>query len=323
MRLDQHVVGLRDTDAELVHADRLNVASVGGHHGHVEAGDAHVEQGHRRGVDDAQAHALAALEQPQPAVGRRDAVHQEGVGVAGHVRDVAIRHAHLVPHGPAGQEAVPALLADLAECLSHRAFAEVVVVGMLLQLGIDVPRVLVGPVRQQHYVIAVVAERLGFLRFDDDGTVGPGLLLETRVAVVPEGAALPHREAVGVALAGPDTREAVADVGHAVLAARQDDAVPVDRAVFGEVVGHPEGDRIPFAPAQHRRGHRAVDGGRVALSPGEVDPGRAVTQLEAVAAQHRRAGTCRPGCGSAKDRQANAEQTAGSGQALHEAAASK
>ncbi|KAG1329273.1 hypothetical protein G6F61_015071 [Rhizopus arrhizus] len=41
--LHQYVIGLGRCDAELVDADRMDVLAVGGDHGHLQPGDAHVE----------------------------------------------------------------------------------------------------------------------------------------------------------------------------------------------------------------------------------------------------------------------------------------
>ena len=67
---------------------------------------------------------------------------------------------------------------------------EVVVVRLLLQLREHAFRVLVGPVREQHDVFAVVREWLRLARLDDERAVEPALLLEARVAVIPVGAVL-------------------------------------------------------------------------------------------------------------------------------------
>jgi hypothetical protein len=49
----------------------MDVLAVGRHHGHLQAGDAHVEVGHRRAVDEAQQHLFAAAEQAGPVACRR------------------------------------------------------------------------------------------------------------------------------------------------------------------------------------------------------------------------------------------------------------
>ncbi len=52
--LDQHIVGFGGSDAELIDADRMDVLAIGGDHGHLQAGNAHIEVGHRGAIDEAQ-----------------------------------------------------------------------------------------------------------------------------------------------------------------------------------------------------------------------------------------------------------------------------
>ena len=91
------VVGLGDADLELVDGDRPHILAVGLHDRHRQAGDADVEVGLRRGVDDPQPHALAGREQAGPVVERAEAVDGEVVGRAGDVGDVGRVHPHLAP----------------------------------------------------------------------------------------------------------------------------------------------------------------------------------------------------------------------------------
>ncbi|MCY1528842.1 hypothetical protein D9M68_639630 [compost metagenome] len=60
--LHQHVVGFGDGDAEFIHAHRFDRLAVGRDNGQFQAGNAYVEVGHRRAVDEAQADLLARLE---------------------------------------------------------------------------------------------------------------------------------------------------------------------------------------------------------------------------------------------------------------------
>ena len=96
-RLDDHVEGLRGRDAELVDGDRMHVLPVGGDDRHLQPGNAHVEVGHRRAVDEAQPDALAGLEQPGPVAARRHAVHQVRVGGAADVGEIGRVHPHRRP----------------------------------------------------------------------------------------------------------------------------------------------------------------------------------------------------------------------------------
>ncbi len=176
-RFDDHVVGLGHGDAQLVDADRLDVLSVGGHHGHLQAGNADVEIAHRRGVDEAQAELFAGAEQAGPVAVRRLSVEQVGIGVAADVGEIGGTHLHLGPHLAVGQGRGPAVGADVVDEVADGALVEVVVVGLLLQLGEDALRLLVRPVAEQHHVVAVVAERFRLAGVDHQGAVDPGLLL--------------------------------------------------------------------------------------------------------------------------------------------------
>ena len=88
-RRHEHVEGLGRRDAKFVDGDGMHVLAVGGDDGHRQARDPHVERGHRRAVDETQAHALAGTEQPRPVRRRRAAVHQVRVRRAADVGEVA------------------------------------------------------------------------------------------------------------------------------------------------------------------------------------------------------------------------------------------
>ena len=99
-RPDDDVIGFGHGDLELVDLDWPHVHPVRLDDGHGQAGDPHIEDRHRRGVDDAQADALARTEQAGPVFVRAMTIDQEGVGRAVHVGDVARVHPHLAPHAP-------------------------------------------------------------------------------------------------------------------------------------------------------------------------------------------------------------------------------
>ncbi|KAG1543387.1 hypothetical protein G6F50_013996 [Rhizopus delemar] len=259
--LHQYVIGLGRCDAELVDADRMDVLAVGGDHGHLQPGDAHVEVGHRGAVDEAQQYLLAAAEQPGPVAGRRGTVHQVGVGVRVDVGDVGRGHSHPPPHATVGQCGRPAVAFHVAQEVRQRALVVVVVRGELLHAPEQRTRAHVGPVRQQDHVLAVVVVRCRRGRVDDKRAVQAGLRLGPRGAVVPVGARLLEVEMIVVGLAGTDAVEAQA--GHAVHVGRQQDAVPVDRGrVALQRVAHEQVHALAFAPAQDRCRQRAVDARR-------------------------------------------------------------
>ena len=93
-------------------------------------------------------------------------------------------------------------------------------------------------------MVAVVAERLGVPRLDDERAVEPALFLERRVAVIPVRAALADPEAVDERLTGPNPVEA--QPRYAVHVGGQQDAVPVNGRLVAQPVGHPHRDRVAF-----------------------------------------------------------------------------
>ncbi len=286
VRLDDHVIGFRHRQANLVDRYRLDVLPVRGDHGELEAGDTEVEVAHRRAVDQAQADALAGPEQAGPVGIRGLAVEQVGVGRAADVGEIGGRHVHLRP-GPAVAEGLaPALVGDIVDEIADGATALVVVVGLLLQLGQHARRALVGPVGEKHHIVSLVGERLRLLGIDDQRAVDAELLLEARVAVIPVGPALLDLEAVLVHAVRRDAGEA--EAGHAVHVGRQQDAVPVDRGLLRQAVAHAQGHGVTLAPAQQRAGNAAIDGHGGAPAAGEVDAHGVDGQVELAAAEYRR-----------------------------------
>ena len=314
---DQHVIGFRHRQAQFVHLHRLDRLAVGGDHGELQAGDAEIQVAHGRAVDQAQANALARLEQPAPGIRRRAAIEQVGVGGAADVGQVRGAHIHPCPGPAVTQRCAPAVVGDVADEVADGAAVLVVVVGLLLQLGQHPRGVLVGPVGEHHHVVAFVAVGLGLPWLDDQRAVHAELLLEAGMAVVPVGAVLLHPEAVFVQAVRRDAGEA--ETRHAVHVGRQQDAVPVDRGVHRQAVAHAQGHGVAFAPAQQRAGNRAVDGHGGAPLAGEVDVQRVDGQVELGAGQHGRLS----GAGQRPDRlapQAQAGEGAAGGEALEQGA---
>ncbi len=208
----------------------------------------------------------------------------------GQVGQIGRAHPHLVPHAALVDSGLDAVVGDIAEEVDDGGLVVVVVVALRLQLGQHAHAVLVGPVGQQHGMVAVRPDRV-VVAVDDQAAVDAGHLLEARVRVVPVAAALHDLEAVGEALARGDAGKA--DAGHAVHLERQDDAVPVDRGRLAQPVGDANGHRIALAPAQRRPRQHAVDrvgDGRLAS---EVDHRLLDDQVELGARQHRRAAAAR------------------------------
>jgi len=69
--LDNHIVGFRHAEPQFLNLHRLHKLAVGGNHLQRKAGNAQIEEGHGRGVDEAQPHPLAPREKSRPALRRR------------------------------------------------------------------------------------------------------------------------------------------------------------------------------------------------------------------------------------------------------------
>src|SRR5690606_10354482 len=98
----------------------------------------------------------------------RETVHQERVGSAGHVRNVGRVHPHLGPHPPVTYGGPKAVASDITEEVEDGALLEVVVVGLLLELGQDPIWILERPVGEYHKVFAVEPVRVSALGLDDE-----------------------------------------------------------------------------------------------------------------------------------------------------------
>ena len=295
VRGDDHVIGFRHGKAQLVDLDRLDMLAIGGHHGQLQTGDAEIQIAHRRGVDQAQADALAGAVQRRPVLLRQLAVEQIAVGGGGHVGDVGRRHVHGRPGQPVAGGGVPALVADIADEVAEGAPVLVVVVRLLLQMRQHVGRFLVGPVGEHQHIIALVLEGFRRNRINHQRAVQAGLLLEAGVAVIPVGAALLHLEAVFVQAIRRDAGEA--EAGHAIHVARQQNSVPVDRGGLIQPVAHADGHGVAFAPAQQRGRQAAVDHRGFARLAGEVHRQAVDGEIELIAGQHAglAVGAQRPG----------------------------
>ena len=125
---------------------RFHRLPVHGYHGHVEAGDTDIKEGHGAGVDETQLDALAGIELAGPVAVWALAIHQVGIGIPGHIGQIAVAHAHAVPHVAILERLHDAFFADVAQGVEHGAFVEVVVVAQLLEGGVDMIRVCVAPV---------------------------------------------------------------------------------------------------------------------------------------------------------------------------------
>ena len=237
LRLDDHVIGLGNGDANFIHRHRLHRLTVHCHYGHCKIRDPEVEIGRRASVDEAQPHPFARLKERRPIRFRRAAVHQIRVGEPRDVRDVGRIHAHAPPLQPICDCGRKSICRHVTEESAQGAPLEVVIVCPPLEFGDDVHRIFGSPIRQHHDVFAVILERLWRGRVNNQRAVMTGLFLTGGMAVIPVGAVLFNRETVGERFAGFDTRETHAR--HAVHAGRQQQSVPVNRSVFLETIGDP------------------------------------------------------------------------------------
>lgn len=256
LRLHDHVIGFGDGDLEFVDRHGPHVQAVGLDDRQFQAGDAQVEVGHRRGVDDAQPHPLAGREQRSPIVGGAMAVDQIGVGATGHVGHVGRVHPHRAP-GEAVLERLVLAREQTGKCL----LLVIEVSALQLQAAEDGVRVQRAVVGQDDHMFAVAGDGIGAGGIDDDRAIMPHLLLQAGMAVIPVSARLADRKAVGKAAARRNAGEA--DAGHAIHLERQQQAVPVDRGLLVQIVDDGERRVLPFAEAQQRRRHRAVDADRM------------------------------------------------------------
>ena len=101
-------------------------------------------------------------------------------------------------------------------------------------------------------MLPVITDRIRPGRIDDDRAIVPQRFLQTGMAVVPEGPRLNDRKLIDEGLPRLDPREA--DAWHAVHLERQQQAVPVDRGVFVQRVGHGQAGILTLPKPEHRRG---------------------------------------------------------------------
>ena len=132
-----------------------------------------------------------------------------------------------------------------------------------------------GEIADQQDIVAVDRNRLAAARFDNHRPVMARLFLQPRVAVIPICPRLADGECIIESLTGLDAGEA--DTRNAIILERQQQPVPVHRAVYRKVVGDVEADILSFGQPDQRPRHTAVD----------CDPGAALALHDAVAAADR------------------------------------
>ena len=190
---------------------------------------------------------------------------------------------------------------------------------LAFQRCIDVFGCSVTPVGQQHDVITLVAKRLRLERVDNQRAQHAGLLLVTRMTVIPVGAALQDGKAILEGLARADAGKT--EIRHTVHIGRQNNAVPVDGSIDRKIIGNPQRDVGTFLPAQGRRRQAAIHDRRESRRTGEIDFTVTDTEVEAVTAND-----CRAGCRRTRRLRparlpVNATEQAGCGESGYESTA--
>ena len=230
-RLHDDVVGFSIADLEFVHLDRTHILAVRRHDRELQARNADIEDHLGRGVDEAQPYPLTGTEEPGPVVLGTMAIDQEGLRRAGDVGDVRRVHEHLRPLDPLGERLVPA-----RQQARDRLALVVEDPGLLLQSLEDQVRVHLAVIGEHDDMLAFGDDRVGPGRLDHDRRVMALGFLERGVAVIPVGPRLDDRELVDEGLPRRDAGEAHA--GHAIHLKRDEEAMPVDGALFLQRVGH-------------------------------------------------------------------------------------
>ena len=111
-------------------------------------------------------------------------------------------------------------------------------------------RIFKGPVRKDDDVFSIKGNWILTLWLNDDGTIVPGLLLETGMTVIPVGARLFDGEFIGEGFARLDAGKRYP--GDTVHLKRHEQTVPMDRRVFAQKICDPQLNIVPFAPSQQR-----------------------------------------------------------------------
>ena len=229
------------------------------------------------------------------------AIDEIGIGLGRDIGDVGHAHAHPRPHGALGDGLIEALLARIAEEIDQGAALAIIDIRDLFEPVEDGVGTLEGPVAEHQHVFAVIGDRVGAGRIDDDRAVMAHLFLQAGMGVIPIRARLDHREAVLESLARRDP--GIGQAGHAIHLEGKKNAVPVNGGILVQPVGDVERDVIALAPAQHGRRQMTVHGHRPAAAAINGDRCAADIEVEARARQGRQAGAAQWRCALGPGRQ--------------------
>ena len=144
--LDNYVISFRNADAKFIDRYRFDVLAIGGDHLHFQPGDSHIENRHGGGIDKTKPDFLTLFKQAEPAIFRRSAVHQKGIGISGYIRQVAVAHPHPVPHRAVTPRLGQALFLDVSPQIAGSSLTKIVVIALFLQFGVDSFGLLIAPV---------------------------------------------------------------------------------------------------------------------------------------------------------------------------------
>jgi hypothetical protein len=147
--LDDHVIGFGDADAELVDRDWHDIVAVRLDDRHWQAIDAHVENAHRRAVDEAQPHPFAGTEQRRPVGGGPLPVDEVGVGGARDVEDVGRAHPHFSPLEAVGNRRAETVFLGILNERAERTLPIIVVVALEFEIADDRLGRLKAPIGEQ------------------------------------------------------------------------------------------------------------------------------------------------------------------------------
>src|SRR5690606_29338285 len=135
-RFHNDIVGLGNSYTKLIHWHWLDILTVRSHHRHLQAWNSNIKQCHCGRIDKAQPDLLSWLEHTSPARVRGYAVHQESIGIASHIGQIRLTHAHPVPHGPVSPGLNNAFLFYVLPEVADSPFVEVIVVTDLFEFCI-------------------------------------------------------------------------------------------------------------------------------------------------------------------------------------------
>ena len=211
--MNDNIIGFGNRDTQFINHDGFYIVTVRLNHSHLETRHPNVKIGHRRRVDQAQAHLFTRPEHTCPVLYGALAVNQGCETLD--IFNIRWGHPHLTPHPAFFQSGLKPICARIRDQVFQRALRPVVVIRRPLQVAENLVTAVWVLVGKLNHIIAICADRIATLGFDHNGTVCPIGFLKTGVAVKPISAGLFDRKIIGVCRAGLDSDKA--DIWHPVL----------------------------------------------------------------------------------------------------------